>query len=408
MKPRIRSWSLVAAIAAICGLLADSACAQTELTGNQAAVEIAGRTNLTRFKDDLRTLSNMGTRTYYGDGPSASNDSGVAYVKREMEKAGYVATIYGVYRSIYCTKIGAIRPDSMYLVSGHIDGVGGSGGACDDNGSGTSLTLEAMRAFAGPAIKTRYSIRFAIWNMHEGGWKGSDEYLKARRSLQGKESPAGSGLYPEPVWRALINTDMILYDHGMPAGPVQIAGADIDVHYSDYAYPQQSLALANQLVDIGKVVPVNYPAQTTPNLNGSDAVVFVSANACPCVDLRENDRNTEIDKGASPTHHDESDVYATYSDADFALGYSAVRRVVGVLSVLTKATVTTSGTSAQPAAREGDARAARDAPAIHVYDASGRLIPASLTVNPANSSPEVHCTPGEKRAAVKVADEKRW
>jgi len=118
------------------------------------------------------------------------------------------------------------------------------------------------------------------------------------------------------------------------------------------------------------VVSISYPSQINTHLFGSDAVVFVNLKACPAVDLREDDRIDEIGKGSNPNHHTSTDVYSTYSDADFALGYSAVRRVTGALSILTNATVKIAGTdvkhsdhSIAPASQKSELR---------TYDASGR------------------------------------
>ena len=60
------------------------------------------------------------------------------------------------------------------------------------------------------------SVRFALWNNEETGLNGAQAYVDQRKDLQGIESPAGSGKYPEPKWLGMVQHDMMLFDHGMP------------------------------------------------------------------------------------------------------------------------------------------------------------------------------------------------
>ena len=52
----------------------------------------------------------------------------------------------GPREEVYCTKIGAMHPNEMYIVGAHMDGRG-LGEAADDNGSGTALVMELARVF---------------------------------------------------------------------------------------------------------------------------------------------------------------------------------------------------------------------------------------------------------------------
>jgi len=45
----------------------------------------------------------------------------------------------GERQEVYCTKIGATHPDEMYIVGGHMDGIGW-GEAANDDGSGSAVT----------------------------------------------------------------------------------------------------------------------------------------------------------------------------------------------------------------------------------------------------------------------------
>jgi hypothetical protein len=73
---------------------------------------------------------------------------------------------------VYCTKIGTTRPDEMYIVGAHMDGIGW-GEAANDDGSGTALVMELARALSAPDVQTERSIRFAFWNNEETGLNGA-------------------------------------------------------------------------------------------------------------------------------------------------------------------------------------------------------------------------------------------
>src|SRR5881396_2326342 len=121
----------------------------------------------------------------------------------------------GAREEVYCTKIGTTHADEMYIIGGHMDGIGW-GEAANDDGSGTALVMELARVFSAPDVRTSRSIRFILWNNEESGLDGAVAYVAQRQSLQGKESSAGSGRYPEPKWLGMIQHDMMMFDHGMP------------------------------------------------------------------------------------------------------------------------------------------------------------------------------------------------
>src|SRR5437762_6758591 len=121
----------------------------------------------------------------------------------------------GEREEVYCTKVGATHPEEMYIVGGHMDGIGW-GEAANDDGSGTALVVELARVFSGPDVRTERSIRFILWNNEETGLNGARAYVDQRKDRQGKEEPAGSGKYPEPKWLGMVQHDMLMFDHGMP------------------------------------------------------------------------------------------------------------------------------------------------------------------------------------------------
>ncbi len=117
------------------------------------------------------------------------------------------ASTPGEREEVYCTKVGTTHPGEMYIVGGHMDGIGW-GEAANDDGSGTALVMELARVFSGPDVRTDRSIRFVLWNNEETGLNGSRAYVEQRRALQGTKD--------EPKWLGMIQHDMMLFDHGMP------------------------------------------------------------------------------------------------------------------------------------------------------------------------------------------------
>jgi hypothetical protein len=303
-------------------------------------VEVAGAlvANLPfqRFVDNIQTLASFGDRSQLNAAGSASYDNAVAWVRLQLESAGYGVeaapyVFQGVAReSIYATKIGALFPDRVYIVSAHLDGRGGGGGA-DDDGSGSSLVLEVARALAG--VELDASVRFVFWNNEESGLNGSTGYANARSGLQGIEQPAGSGVYQEPSWLGVIQHDMIMFDHGLPPGPAQSPTADIDIEFqasSSQAARAQVLAAALQGGN-GRHA-TDYPAEVSNNMSNTDSVPF--QNLAPSVSVRENRRLAEIGNGANPHWHQPTDVFTTYSEQDFRLGFNSVQTTLGTVAEL--------------------------------------------------------------------------
>ncbi len=276
-----------------------------------------------RFKDNIRVLADFGDRTQ----GSPSNVAAGLWLESQLRAAGYTVqrnrfTYNGQPRdSIYVTKVGTLFPDQMYIVSAHMDGRGG-GGAANDDASGCSLVLESARALAG--LQTAVSVRFIFWNNEETGLNGSTAYVNQRRSLQGIETPPGSGIYPEPRWLGMIQHDQILFDHGLPPQPDQIPGADLDIEYqASSTNATRSLQLATALRTGNQTYSTDYRAQIGSNMNYTATV-----------SVRDNQRVAEIGNGSNPHWHQPSDLYTAFSEADFRLGFNAVQMTLGTVAEL--------------------------------------------------------------------------
>ncbi|HJQ21082.1 MAG TPA: M20/M25/M40 family metallo-hydrolase [Gemmatimonadaceae bacterium] len=251
-------------------------------------------------------------------------------------------TTPGRREEVYCTKVGSVHPEEMYIIGGHMDGHGW-GEAANDDGSGTALVMEVARVFSSPDVKTDRSIRFALWNNEETGLNGARAYVAQRAQLQGIESPAGSGKYPEPKWLGMIQHDMMMFDHGMPRPDGSMSAeqrpeADVNIEFqinSKMAQESQKLATFFQLSN--EKYATDYPANVGPHMTNTDSAPF--QDLCPAISLRENERGAQIGAGWDPQWHQPTDVFTTYSDKDFRLGLNAAQTTLSALAQLTGARI---------------------------------------------------------------------
>ncbi len=287
--------------------------------------------DLQRFTDNIETLAGYGDRT---QGSQSYLDAEL-WLEQQLVDMGYTVEEHNYdffgspRRTMYVTKIGSLFPDRMFIISGHLDGTGGGGGA-DDDASGISLVLEAARAFASPGVETDVSLRFVFWNTEETDMHGSRAYVYHRLHKQGLETPVGSGLYLEPTWLGMISYDMILFDHGKPPLLEQSVSADIDIEYRvDTGAMLGSMALADALVTGNTEAASAYPAEISDQMWGTDSWSF--RDHCPALSVRENTRSGEIGQGSNPHHHGSTDVFASYSEADFLLGFNTLKMTLGTM-----------------------------------------------------------------------------
>jgi hypothetical protein len=248
----------------------------------------------------------------------------------------------GPREEVFCTKVGSTHPDEMYIVGGHMDGIGW-GEAANDDGSGTALVMELARVFSMPDVVTERSIRFAIWNNEESGLNGARAYAAQRKDLQGKEDPPGSGKYPEPKWLGMIQHDMMMFDHGAPLADGTVSEhqrpeADVNIEFqvtSKLAAQAAELAWAFRAAN--EKYATDYPAAVGNHMTNTDSTPF--QDLTPSISLREAERGSQIGGGWDPTHHQPIDVYSHFSDGDFRLGLNAAQTTLGAVGQLTGAKV---------------------------------------------------------------------
>jgi hypothetical protein len=220
----------------------------------------------------------------------------------------------------------------MVILGAHMDGIG-DGEAANDNASGTALVMEIARALAPAAVQTDRSIRFALWNNEETGLNGARAYVEQRAPLQGIEEPAGSGTYPEPRWVAMIQHDKVMFDHGNPVHYQQALAADVDIEFQlNSAMAEQSAQLALKLLNANRKFATDYPAVLSNAMSNTDSTPFM--DLVPAVSLRENRRLYETGNRANPHWHQPTDLFVTFSDDDFRLGFNAAQTTLGAVAAL--------------------------------------------------------------------------
>jgi hypothetical protein len=248
----------------------------------------------------------------------------------------------GERQEVYCTKVGTVHPDEMYILGAHMDGHGVNQ-ASNDDASGTALVMELARILSQPDVHTERSIRFALWNNEETGLSGASAYVRQRAPLQGIENPPGSGRYPEPKWLGMVQHDMMLFDHGAPdangrVSPTQRREADVNIEFqTDSKMAHESMLLAFAFKAANEVYATDYPAAVGPHMTNTDSSPFM--DLVPAISVREAERGSEIGGGWDPLGHTPGDVFAAYSDADFRLGLNAAQTTLAAMAQMTGATV---------------------------------------------------------------------
>jgi len=299
------------------------------------------------------TLFGNRARTGVNTDPMLQPDEGIRAKDAEPAPSGTTPR-----EQVYCTKVGSTHPEEMYIVGGHMDGHGFNEAANDD-GSGTALVMELARVFHQPGVTTERSIRFALWNNEETGLNGARAYVAQRKDLQGIEEPQGSGKYPEPKWLAMIQHDMMLWDHGMPIPQLDASGqqvmdangrpvfvspkeqrleADVNIEFQSTAkQADAAMKLAFFFRAGNDKYATDYPAAVGPHMTNTDSTPFM--DLVPAISLRENERGMHVGAGWDPNWHQPTDVFPTYSDKDFRLGLNAAQTTLAAIAQLTGATI---------------------------------------------------------------------
>ncbi len=304
--------------------------------------QVVQRMDFDSYVELIRGLADFGDREQGTQRNEDAND----WIEAQLQSWGYeTERVYYEYdasgrnepprmeprEEVFATKIGT-DPSEMYILGAHMDGRGG-GEAVNDDASGTALVMEIARALAGSEVVTDKTIRFALWNNEETGLQGARAYVAQRADMQGIENPAGSGLYPEPTWLGMIQHDMMMWDHGNPVTFDQAKDADVDIEFQlNSAMADASAQLALVLLNSNRKFAEFYPAVMSNGMRSTDSGAFQDHTAA--VSLRENRRVYETGNGANPHWHQPTDLFSTFDEEDFRLGFAAAQTTLGAVARL--------------------------------------------------------------------------
>jgi hypothetical protein len=307
--------------------------------------EVVGLLDFESYKSIIKGLTEFGDR----EQGTPRNAAAIDWIEEQLQSWGYETerVFYDFVprgggdpsprEEVYGTLVGGTTPGEMYILGGHMDGRGG-GEAANDDASGTAVVMEIARALASAGVTTNRSVRFALWNNEETGLNGAQAYVEQRQALQGIEDPAGSGNYPEPRWLGMIQHDMMMWDHGNPVTFDQALDADVDIEFQlNSAMADESAQLALKLLNANRLFATRYPAAMSNGMNNTDSGPFQDVVAA--VSLRENRRRFETGNGANPHWHQPTDLFVTFSDDDFRLGFNAAQTTLGAVARLIDARI---------------------------------------------------------------------
>ena len=301
---------------------------------------VVRRLDFESYKEILRGLTQFGDR----EQGTPRNAAAIDWIEDQLRGWGYqTERVHYMYtprgsdtpeprEEVFATKIGSTTPGEMYIIGAHMDGRGG-GEAANDDGSGTALVLEIARVLGASDVVSDRSIRLALWNNEETGLNGARAYVEQRAQMQGIEDPSGSGRYPEPRWLGMIQHDMMMWDHGNPVTYNQALDADVDVEFQlNSTMAEGSAALGLVLINANRMHATDYPAVLSNAMSNTDSTPFM--DLVPSVSLRENRRLYETGNRANPHWHQTTDLFETFSDADFTLGFNAAQTTLGAIAKL--------------------------------------------------------------------------
>ncbi|MBP2619127.1 M28 family peptidase [Chryseobacterium jejuense] len=156
-------------------LIAQSISAQTFIQAYKDRADMVTQTNITT---NLQDFGNFGIKKT----GSQANTNTLNWIKNKYLAYGYTASqitespfTYGsvTSKNLIITKTGTLYPNKYVIICGHFDTINGPG--VNDNGSGTSIILEAARILQN--VPTEYSIKFIHFSGEEQGLIGSSHYV---------------------------------------------------------------------------------------------------------------------------------------------------------------------------------------------------------------------------------------
>ncbi|WP_278353052.1 M28 family peptidase [Chryseobacterium gleum] len=144
----------------------------------QAYKDRADMVTQTNINNNLQEFAGFGVKRT----GTAANTNALNWLKNKYASYGYTANdlsedtfTYGsnTSKNLIITKTGTLYPNQYIIICGHYDTITGPG--VSDNGSGTSIILEAARILKN--VPTEYSIKFIHFSGEEQGLVGSSHYV---------------------------------------------------------------------------------------------------------------------------------------------------------------------------------------------------------------------------------------
>lgn len=144
----------------------------------QAYQDRANQVTQTNITTLLQEFGNLGIKTT----GSTANTNAFNWLTAKYQAMGYTASQISedsftynsaTTKNLIVTKTGTVYPNIYVIICGHFDTIVGPG--VSDNGSGTSIMLEAARILKD--IPTEYSIKFIHFTGEEQGLLGSNHYV---------------------------------------------------------------------------------------------------------------------------------------------------------------------------------------------------------------------------------------
>ena len=182
----------------------------------------AGRRRRRRPRRRPRSARRAGARreggsTLYGSrGRTGVNNDAEAQPDETLRALNAGPVLPAPFPQVYCTKIGTTRPDEIYIIGAHMDGIGW-GEAANDDGSGTALVMELARIFSSAGRhdgRDRSASRSGTTKRAVCTARApTSTSARSCRASRTRRAPAG---IPEPKWLGMIQHDMMMWDHGMP------------------------------------------------------------------------------------------------------------------------------------------------------------------------------------------------
>ena len=138
----------------------------------------ANQIELTNINSLLQSFASFGIKKT----GSTNNTNAFNWIKDQYTSYGFASNqiseqsfSYGstTSKNLIVTKTGTLYPNTFVIICGHFDTVAGPG--VNDNGSGTSIILEAARILKD--VPTEYSIKFIHFSGEEQGLIGSQAYV---------------------------------------------------------------------------------------------------------------------------------------------------------------------------------------------------------------------------------------